>query len=400
MADRKSSLNIPAQVIRRATLLSDQSLVTKHDGSSHGEIIDDLLSVGLDTRKSAGNTTEWDRITAPAWAGNAPLSPTNPLQDRMHFCWHTLLPCSTKMLTSKMIADHNDAIRSNALTNYKEVLIAHSKSAANIIYLTLDLSVKEENYNENFSRELMELFTLGEINGYTQDDVTAGGLAMTGWFANGGAGVHSGEFRAERSYSGNVTFMGENKKWDMDSIINKLLSMEQTAKFMSSRIGFHLTGVEFTDAKAEEIGKFWYGTDYDIKALIKKLFTDPDLQKPYYSRARTGLEYYYAVHKAAKLSDAYVPEKGDPTLLGQAWWHPPSVGGWPPEQWATPGSFLWRGNFLKKIDFPSLGLDEILDRCGLYQLTDSTYDKLKSIPADDSKLLWMVAMSSMEFNSI
>ena len=151
------------------------------------------------------------------------------LREKMSLFWHGHFAC--RVMNIYFQQQLLDIIRENALGNFGDLLHEVSKSPAMLSFLNNQQN-KKQHPNENFAREVMELFTMGRGN-YTEEDVKEGARAFTGWGFN-----LQGEFvyRPFQHDNGKKTFLGKTGNFDGDDIIDILLEQKQTAKFISQKI--------------------------------------------------------------------------------------------------------------------------------------------------------------------
>jgi uncharacterized protein (DUF1800 family) len=153
---------------------------------------------------------------------------------------------------------------------------------------------------------------------------------------------------------------------------------------------------------------WWQDQSLEIRPLVERILLSDDFWADHYTRPRTGFEYYAALQNILGLDPTRHHEARN---LGQQLYEPPNVGGWPKgERWLNPDSMLRRSQTLFSIDFRQVSggitasLDEILDRCGIYVVSDETMAALTSVADPEGigeegvvQLQWRVALSSPEF---
>ncbi len=361
-------------------------------------------------------------VNAPADAGRAPVSdksdeaikwwlgrianqPTG-LQDRMMFFWHTLIPTHRYAVGwQELVATQMNMVRENALGNFRTLLQAFMVDGAMIRYLNAQQSTGKRP-NENLARELMELFTTG-VGFYSEKDVKAAALAMSGWTVDKDS--YAVSYDPERGYAEPVTFFGQEKVWDLSSIVDHLCDQTATASRIAGKLWYHLVGSELGDEEKATLGIWWQEQNLEIKPLVGKILMDDRFWADHYARPRTGFEYYTALANVLKLD----PEKlWQAKNLGQMPWEPPNVGGWPVgSRWLNPDSLLRRSEVIFSVDYKqvpgalSASVDEILDRCGLWVISDETLAAINSVDGKEEgigaegvlNLKWRLALSSPEF---
>ena len=219
-------------------------------------------------------------------------------------------------------------LRSHALGNFGDMLRAVSKSAAMLAFLNNQQN-KKQHPNENFAREVMELFTLGRGN-YTETDIKEAARAFTGWgFKLDGAFV----FRKWDHDAGEKTVLGQTGRFDGDAILDLLLRQRQTARFLARKLYRFLVSEEHVpEGRVRELGDRFFDSGYDIMALLEAIFTS----KWFYDDENIGckikspIELWVGIRRALPLQ----PEDPEGQLvlqkaLGQVLLYPPNVAGWP-----------------------------------------------------------------------
>lgn len=255
-----------------------------------------------------------------AYAFNA-----NFLREKMAMFWGIHFAC--KMGDPKICRQYMNMLRKNALGSFKDLLINVSTSPGMISYLNLNVNVKKRP-NENFSRELMELFTLGHGN-YTEQDVKNGTRALTGWYFD--KFTLDFKFDSYKFDAGNKTFLGETGNFNGFDIINIILKQKQCARFIVQKIYKYFVNDTLHNERIEELATLFYNSNYDIEMLMKKIFMSDwfygtenigaKLKTPYDLLAGIMKFYNY------KFED-YAAFRACVTFFGHDIFHPPSVAGW------------------------------------------------------------------------
>ena len=159
-------------------------------------------------------------------------------------------------------------IRTNALGSFADMLKAVSKSPAMLQFLNNQQN-KKSHPNENFAREVMELFTMGRGN-YTENDVKEAARAFTGWAFNA-----QGQFvfRKNQHDDGNKTFLGKTGNFDGDDILNMLLEHKQTANYISKKIYRYFVNENIDDRNQQWLSGRFYSNNYNIAKLLEDIYT-------------------------------------------------------------------------------------------------------------------------------
>ncbi len=402
MAERDPELARAALLARRASLRAEPDLIAALVGLDRSEAVAAMLNAPVDTSQVAPTEKSDETVT---WWLRKIGAPGSGLHERMTFFWHSLMPTHRHSVSwHELVATQLNMLRANALGNFRELLQAMVIDGAMIRYLDADSS-SAKRPNENLARELMELFTTG-IGHYNEGDVRQAALAMTGWRVD--RDTYAVWFDPDRAYNEPVTFFGETKKWDVASIADRLCDHPATAARIASLLWYHLTGKEITgDAKAE-LGLWWQGQNLEIKPLVERVLNSDEFWADHYARPRSGFEFYAAAQNILGLDPTKLWQARN---LGQLLYEPPNVGGWPVgERWLNPDSMLRRSEMLFNVDFREVSggetatIDEILNRCAIYVVSDETMAALNSAPNPEKygeegsvQLQWRIAMSSPEF---
>ncbi len=341
------------------------------------------------------------------WWTRQLTNPTGGLHERMTFFWHTLL--TTHRYASgeqKLLSVQLNMLRANAMGNYRQLLQSFAVDGALIKYLNADSNTAKKP-NENLARELMELFSTG-VGHYSEDDVRAAALGLTGWRVdkdNNSAVI----FDPERAHTEPVTFLGETKNWDVASIVDRLCDHPATAVRISSLMWYHFVGAPLGGAEAAELGSWWQQQNLEIKPLITRIFNEGAFRANHYGRPRSGFEYYAALQSIVNFDPG---EEWRARNMGQGLYEPPNVAGWPTgDRWLDPDSMLRRSDILFSFDYKDIPeamtatVDQILDRCGLFVVSQGTLDALNNAGAGQdnfgdegiANLRWRIAFSSPEF---
>jgi len=276
------------------------------------------------------------------WWFDTMLNGADPLRDRMTLFWHGYFTSSQRdVRSSYQMIQQNQLLRANALGSFEELLFGIAKDPAMLEYLDNDEN-KKENPNENFAREVMELFTLGEGH-YVEDDIKEAARAFTGWRSR------RGEFREQSRQhdTGEKTILGETGRFDGDDVLEILLRQDECGPHVAGRLLEYLEGVSPSDERKAHYGALLAGSDYDVGTLLRELFRDPH----FYSDAVVGqrvagpIDHLVGMSRRLELDPPAVWLTYGTELLGQELFNPPNVKGWPGGMtWITTASFMHRGN--------------------------------------------------------
>lgn len=187
---------------------------------------------------------------------------------------------------------------------------------------------KKDHPNENFAREVMELFTMGR-GSYTEKDIREAARAFTGWsYDKGGRFTEREKLHDE----GEKTFLGKTGNFDGADILNIILDQKATAKFITGKIYRFFVNENADEHIIGMLSEKLYHSGYDIKKLMRDIFSAPW----FYDRKNIGTRIKSPIELMAGIMRALPMDIGKPEnlivyqkLLGQMLFHPPNVAGWP-----------------------------------------------------------------------
>jgi uncharacterized protein (DUF1800 family) len=261
------------------------------------------------------------------------------LREKMSLFWHGHFAC--RINNSYFQQELLQVIRENALGNFKELLMAVSKNAAMLQFLNNQQN-RKQHPNENFAREVMELFTMGRGN-YTETDVKEAARAFTGWGFN-----PRGEFifRPNQHDDGNKTVLGKTGNFAGEDIINLLTEQKQTARFITKKIYKYFVNDAVDDARVEWLSNRFYQSGYEIKKLLEDIYTSDWFydEKNIGTKIKSPVELLAGIRRLLPMQ----LENDQSQLLfertlGQVLFFPPNVAGWPGgKNWIDSSSLMLR----------------------------------------------------------
>lgn len=261
------------------------------------------------------------------------------LREKMTLFWHNHFACRSN--NAFFAQQLNNIQRQYALGNFKELLLAVSKSPAMLQFLNNQQN-RKGHPNENFARELMELFTIGRGN-YTESDVKESARAFTGWQY-----TKEGDFvaRPNQHDDGQKTFLGKTGPLTGEDIINTLLEQKQTAVFISTKLYKYLVNEVPDQEHISSMASVFYKNNYEIKPLLEHVFTS----SWFYDDKNTGNLIKAPVEFLVGLNRQFYITYQRPDVLlqfertlGQELFYPPNVAGWPGgRNWIDSSSLMYR----------------------------------------------------------
>lgn len=246
------------------------------------------------------------------------------MREKMAFFWHGHF--ASRVINPKFNQQLLNTIRKNALGNFKELLFAVSQSPAMLNFLNNQQN-KKDHPNENFAREVMELFTMGRGN-YTEKDVREGARAFTGWSYD-----KEGNFKERKNQhdEGTKIFLGKTGNFNGSDVLNIILEQKSTAKFITTKIYKFFVNENVDQNIIDTLSANFYNSGYDIKKLMTEIFSSTWFydQKNIGNRIKSPIELMAGIMRILPMQiqnpeNLIVYQK----LLGQMLLYPPNVSGW------------------------------------------------------------------------
>ena len=277
------------------------------------------------------------------WYKRMQYSP-RPLQEKMTLFWHGhFATSSAKVDDPKMMYVQNQIFRRLGMGNFGDLLLAVSRDPAMLIWLDGVSNVKGAP-NENFSREVMELFTMG-VGNYTEEDVKESARAYTGWTIDY-ANPYQFVFDPSVHDDGVKGFLGRFGNYTGEDIIAILAARPETATFVSTKLARFFLGDDPSPALSASLQTVFASTTGNIREVVRTtlLSDDFDATADRPDMIKSPVEFVVGVYRqlgAWANGFFFWPDQ-----MGQAVFRPPNVGGWKGGQfWANTGSLLLRINF-------------------------------------------------------
>jgi uncharacterized protein (DUF1800 family) len=269
---------------------------------------------------------------------------TRPLEEKMTLFWHNHFATGySKVENGYLMYKQNEFLRNNALGNFRDILTGITSDGAMLVWLDGNANGKV-NPNENYSRELMEVFTTGR-GPYTEADVQAGARIFTGYSVGAdGAGV----WHPDQHDDGLKTFLGQTGNFMPQDAIDILTARPETAANLSTEL---FEFFAYPNPPADVIAKLsglYFESDCSVMALVEAILTSDEFvsQDAYLANVKSPAEYVATALRS--VSATAEPLSGAATIdsQGQLLFDPPSVFGWPSGmEWINTGSMLERYNF-------------------------------------------------------
>ncbi|MGH8714899.1 MAG: DUF1800 domain-containing protein [Casimicrobiaceae bacterium] len=283
------------------------------------------------------------------WVGEMLATPSQ-LTERMTLFWHNhFVSSQQKVKLALLMYRQNATLRTQALGNFGAMLHAIARDPAMIVYLD-SAQNRRGAPNENFARELMELFTLGQGN-YGERDIKEVARAFTGWSLDRDTGAF--RFRPLLHDYGSKTILGRTGRFDGDEVVDILLAQPATAEFITAKLWREFVSPDPDPAKVRRIAARFRDSGYDIKTALYAMFTSD----AFYARENRGtlvkspVDLVVGTLKQFGLRPAdTIPFAVAAAGMGQNLFSPPNVRGWPgQETWINTSTLLARKQFLDRL---------------------------------------------------
>jgi uncharacterized protein (DUF1800 family) len=276
---------------------------------------------------------DWEReFMLRNWWMDRMMHPTHPLQERMTYIWHGhFCSANSKVADMNRMYEQQALFREHGMGNFRDLVHAMSLQPAMLIYLDNAWNT-EDSPNENFARELLELFTLG-VNNYTQNDIVAAARAWTGYNVDDDDWSQYHYYDSRHDH-GQKTFMGQTRAWTGPQIIDYVLSENATkkriaAQFIATKLWKHFAYLSPEAELLDALTDSFYDSDLDITELLRTIFNRPEFRSnaSRYGKVRSPVEWVVALHRAlGGTATEWQPWYMD--RMGQELFEPPNVAGW------------------------------------------------------------------------
>jgi hypothetical protein len=288
------------------------------------------------------------------WWANRMLQTSHPIEQKMALLWHGHFAThENKVRDYRKMQQQIALFEREATGNLRALTIEVAKNPAMLYFLDAQYNVKGAP-NENFAREVMELFTMG-VGNYSEQDVRECARAFTGWYFDD----LTFKVDAEKHDAGSKQFLGRSGRFDGVDVLNIIFEQPVTAEFLAGKIYRFLVRDEISPALRTQLGNVLREADYEIKPLLRAIFESRDFYSAasYGGHIKSPVEHMVAMMKHLGAdSMPGVPDFNQATIsMGQHLLNPPSVAGWAGgKAWITPGLLIARGNVARDVLIPDM----------------------------------------------
>jgi uncharacterized protein (DUF1800 family) len=281
------------------------------------------------------------------------VTASNPLHEKVVNFWRDHFVVSVqKFNLPHFMADYDERLRSAAFGDFQDLLWSVTTSPAMMRFLD-NAQNRAGNPNENYSRELLELFTLGRGQ-YTEQDVQEGARALTGWVANprDDGRALSATFIPRRHDDGVKTYLGKQGYLKAEDVVEIVSNHPSTGRMMARKLWSEFVYPNPEPAIVQRLAKVYQSKNRSIQALIHAIFSSPEFYsaKAYRSRLKNPLYFTIGALRQLEIQADYRKVLASLRAMGQIPYHAPSVKGWPDDSgWLNAPSLLTRINLAQQF---------------------------------------------------
>ncbi|HAA95966.1 MAG TPA: hypothetical protein DHW65_01520 [Dehalococcoidia bacterium] len=410
MADADKDIALMAHLMRRAGFGARYDELETRAAKGYEATVEELLNPqdhpdGMDLDLAERSFIDWNHHVrgVPEYHAWRMINSARQLEEKMILFWHGILCIADSKLQSYP-TEHNELemFRRCGMGSFRELLVEISKDPAMVYFLDNCLSHKG-NINENYGRELLELFSMGvgmdgKFN-YTEDDVKECSRAFTGWtIANSVPGQPYGRYAANFLYNpddhdeGEKTFLGETGNFNGEDVIDIICKRPATARFVSRHLYnfFVADDVEvpaWMDTPPQDMETIkmleeeYFRSGYDIRSMLRLLFNSDAFKNARFSKIKSPIETIIGTLRL--IGTWNTPKPGlefifdEMKYMGQEILNPPSVEGWHTgKEWIDGGTLAHRINFIAESvsETDSPGIRDIVQKVAVQGETISPKD--------------------------
>jgi uncharacterized protein (DUF1800 family) len=282
-----------------------------------------------------------------------------PLEEKMTLFWHGVLTSSFRDVGGKTrysyMKQQNDLLRKMGMGSFDDLMDAITVDPAMLHYLNGNQSTGNSP-NENYARELMELFTMGiqDAKGndnYSQNDVHQGALALAGWVEKDG----KSQFVPNRAYKGQVTYLGHTGVLEMKDVIQLVCAHPATGRHLAYRMWSFFVYENPSDSDLQPLADAYYKSNHTIGAMVKAMFTSAAFfsDKAYKARIKSPVEFVVGAVRGLGLETDSKKLPQALAAMGQTIYDPPNVSGWDGDKlsaaWLSTQTWMTRMNFINSL---------------------------------------------------
>ena len=423
---RDNDIALMAHLMRRAGFGATYSELEERAARGYEATVEELLHPEraplveqdlFERYEAPSDAVGFRRSSLPQWFYTM-VRTGRPLEEKMALFWHGLFAtAAVKVEANELLTAQIETFRRHGLGNFRTILVELSKDPAMSFWLDNCQSHKEEP-NENYGRELLELFAMG-VGNYTEDDVKAAARAFTGWtFRQIAVGPYRSvfptfEYIAEDHDDGEKEFLGERGRFNGEDIIDIVVRQPAAARFVAAKLHNFFVSDEPDEDAIQTLARVYFESAYDIRSVMRTLLLSDFFKEARFAKVKSPVEMIVGISRLAGdldlAGDTYLADVIPLDLIdeavvrsanmGQEPLNPPTVEGWHTgKEWVDSGTLIERINYAStRVGDPvkpgvrsirerltagraALTPDELVDGCleliGCYEVSDITREGL------------------------
>lgn len=357
-----------------------------YDGISNAALDDRIASMHL-VLKQPNPQTVPDNVRL--WLTRM-IYTARPLEERMTFFWHNHFATSwAKVGETQLMRDQNDLFRRNAVGIFNRMAVEVARDPAMLVWLDNETNIKDH-ANENFGRELLELFTLGRGN-YAESDVKACARAFTGWTNDRTVYPIVFKYRPEWHDNGQKTFLGITGDLSGTDIIDIICQQPQHSRWIAGKLFAYFAYDNPEPEVVERFAQIYRDGGTAIRPVVRAILKSPEMYSPraMWTKVKSPVEHVVMTCHMLEIGGEIMTARDALIQQGQLLYEPPDVSGWKGGlTWVTSAALLSRINFANTVSAvfeplmfgtPSTGAEAVdlyLDRLGPLHVDDATRQNL------------------------
>lgn len=364
---------------------TDMQLPTSPSMSSWPKML--ALRGNMSRRKNIKRISRTEGKALQQWWIKHLLATRSPFLERMTLFWHNHFPSTINKTTqASMLHQQNIMLRENALGNFGQMLHNIARDPAMLLYLDGYISSKDDP-NENFARELLELFTIG-IGHYNERDIRETARAFTGWSIDSRSGRFN--FDPQKHDSGIKIFLGKRANFTGEDIINRVLQHPRTAETIAKKMWREFINIAKPEQRIiNQWASVFRHSNYDIKTLMNQVFNS----KVFWAQVNRGalikspIELTIGTLRSLPYTLRRVDLAHNLNIMGQGVFAHPSVKGWSGgKTWVSTQSILRRHSMMTNLTRGNL--NELKNKGGIAsKMPDVTPEQLQQ---------WLLAIPPLQ----
>jgi uncharacterized protein (DUF1800 family) len=352
MSKRDSQALIP-HLLRRAGFGATPTELEYYQSKGYEKTLDELLhperidNSALDALIASQNF-DFTRIEdLKRWWLFRMCFTKRPLEEKLSLFWHGHFATSNRKVNNPYgMYLQNLAFRKYGMSNFSDLLLAVSKDPAMIIWLDNQQN-RKGNPNENYAREIMELFSLG-IGNYSETDIKEAAKAFTGWQTKNSVFV----FNTKEHDQSTKTVLGSSGNFNGDDIVQIVSSQPAAARFLSRKLVAFFVSDNPDPEMVKDLASVYMKEKGDMRAVLKGLFTHPGFKSEgaFHAKVKSPAELVVGTIKTLQVQNLDGDLTASMSRMGQSLFEPPTVKGWDGgNAWISTNTMMERFNFATRI---------------------------------------------------